>query len=208
MRHSALSQHPDASYVAAMSIDAEASLDDDPPRESVTRLISAHDASVAHTRPTTPVPSDYLFLSQHAADEGGAHFLALRLADLGAEPADDATSVANDNLPPSMEVEDGEQLTLDPRASTIVPRRLSVAPPFKGGMPALLASVALVPYLRVAPRDIARGAIDHGSACVLALVDGRSSIEQILDTSPMPVPGVLRILNELLARGIVSLRSA
>jgi hypothetical protein len=207
MRHTALTQHPDVTYAAlAMGLELERaredlSLDADPPRESVTRLMAAHDGGVANTRPTTPVPSDYLFLSQRHLGEGDgdgddAHVLALRLADLGAEQAEDPASVANDN-PVS---------ACDPRASTIVPRRISVAPHLSGGMPSLLASIALVPYLRMAPRDIARGTIDHGAACVLALVDGRTSIEQVLDTSPMPVPRVLRILSELLERGIVGLK--
>jgi hypothetical protein len=186
-----------------MCPEEELSLDEDAPRESVTRLVSAHDVSVAHTRPTTPVPSDYLFLSQHMTDERGAHVLALRLEGLATEQ-DDATWVANDNDPE--QVEDSEDAAKDPRASTMVPRRLSVAPHLMSGMPSLLASISLVPYLRMAPRDISRGAIDHGAACVLALVDGRTSIEQILDTSPMQVPRVLRILSELLERGIVGLK--
>jgi hypothetical protein len=212
MRHTALTQHPDVTYAPfAMYPEGEKerereelALDAEPPRESVTRLISAHDVSVAHTRPTTPVPSDYLFLSQHMADEGGAHVLALRLESLGTEQAEDPTWAANDNDP--AHAEESEEAAKDPRASTIVPRRLSVAPHLKSRMPSLLASIALVPYLRMAPRDISRGTIDHGAACVLALVDGRTSIEQILDTSPMPVPRVLRILSELLERGIVGLK--
>src|ERR1700677_3366976 len=132
MRHTALTQHPDAPYTPLAPLDVE------PPRESVTRLISAHDAGVAHTRPTTPVPSDYLFLSQHLADEGGAHVLALRLADLGADPADDGGWAANDNDPLCVEESEESEDAEDPRASTIVPRRISVAPHVSGGMPSLL----------------------------------------------------------------------
>ena len=93
------------------------------------------------------------------------------------------------------------------RTRTVVPDGEEVdASPRSMGMFSLLASVALVPYLRRAPRDIPRGTIDHAQACVLALIDGRTSIEQILDTSPMPVPRVLRILSHLLDTGVVGLR--
>ena len=157
---------------------------DESPRESLTRLIASPQAvgeggAVAHTRPTTPVPTDYLFLNQRGLEDGTG-ILAGRLADLADE---------------GDEGDDGHDVTEDVWSAA-----------FDEITQTRTRTVALVPYLRRAPRDIPRGTIDHAQACVLALIDGRTSIEQILDTSPMPVPRVLRVLSHLLDAGVVGLR--
>ena len=201
MRQTALSRPPLSSEPARFE---DALARDESPRESLTRLIASPQAvgeggAVAHTRPTTPVPTDYLFLSQRGMEDGTGT-LAGRLADLadeaddGNDPSEDPWSAAFDEITQT-------------RIRTVVPDGEDVdASPRPAGMFSLLASVALVPYLRRAPRDIPRGTIDHAQACVLALIDGHTSIEQILDTSPMPVPRVLRILSHLLDTGVVGLR--
>ncbi len=203
MRQSALSQPPTPSLPPRHDVAAN----DDAPRETLTRLVAAQPLAelggiAAHTRPTTPVPSDYLFLTQRRPDDVSAGLLAGRLESL----AEDLYDVG-DRLPI---VEDAWAGTFDPitETRTVIPDgepANEVTPPSRG-MFSLLSSVALVPYLRRAPGDIPRGTIDHGQACVLALVDGRTTIEQILDTSPMPVPRVLRILRDLLESGVVGLR--
>ena len=195
-------------------------LNADVPRESITRLIVArpselptlHGASsVAHTRPTTPVPTDYLFLAHHRPEEPYAGILAGRLEELGDE-AHDATDrgLGDDEGAWSLEeVTRTRMKTVVPDgsspSSTPGPRDPADTSPRSAGMFSLLASVSLVPYLRQAPRDIPRGTIDHGQACVLALIDGRTSIEQLLETSPMPVSRVLRILSQLLESGVLGL---
>jgi hypothetical protein len=204
MRQTAVS-HPPRSSVPPRFEDALAH--EESPRESLTRLIASpqvlgESGSVAHTRPTTPVPTDYLFLNQRGLEDGTG-ILAGRLADLADEgdEGDDGHDVTEDVWSAAF-----DEIT-QTRTRTVVPDGEEVdASPRSMGMFSLLASVALVPYLRRAPRDIPRGTIDHAQACVLALIDGRTSIEQILDTSPMPVPRVLRVLSHLLDAGVVGLR--
>jgi hypothetical protein len=205
MRTSALSQPPQALFPQDSG---DASFDREVPRESLTRLIVPRDeGGQSHTRPTTPVPADYFFLAQHSGDEAYARILAGRLEgladELSGDDADRAGCDESQDTPWTLE----EEITRT-RARTIVPdgRRSSAPPqPRPGGIFAIMASMALVPFLRRGPRQIPRGTIDHGKACVLALIDGHTSIEQILDTSPMPVPRVLRILSDLLESGVVGL---
>jgi hypothetical protein len=51
---------------------------------------------------------------------------------------------------------------------------------------------------------IAELALDHRAGFVLSLVDGRASIEEVLDMCPMPEPEALALLHELLQRGVVA----
>ena len=186
---------------------------EEPPRESHIRLVAPREddpldtpVGHAHTRPTTPVPSDYLFLAQRSRDDGCAGTLAVRLEDLG-----DDVALSEDHTSEQDVWDDGAFEITETRLRPILPRNdpgSALPPSSRGDATSLLASVALVPYLRCSPRDIPRGAIDHREGCVLALIDGRTSIEQVLDTSPMPVPDVLRILNALHARGILGLRDS
>jgi len=86
MRQTAVS-HPPRSSVPPRFEDALAH--EESPRESLTRLIASpqvlgESGSVAHTRPTTPVPTDYLFLNQRGLEDGTG-ILAGRLADLADE---------------------------------------------------------------------------------------------------------------------------
>lgn len=46
--------------------------------------------------------------------------------------------------------------------------------------------------------------LDHKQAFVLILVDGHLDIETILDATPMPMHEVLRILLELIAKGLIA----
>jgi len=84
----------------------------------------------------------------------------------------------------------------------------SCRPPCRlGGVFALLGLLGRVPYLRRHPRDIPPGSIDHRRALLLALVDGHTSIGQLLQTSPLPVATVLEIVSELLETGVLGLRA-
>jgi len=179
---------------------------DDVPRDSVTRLIStqrecpdptAPAASLAHTRPTTPVPSFYLFLTQHTEDEAYAHVLAGRLADLADDPLDLSARAAN--------VDDYSTFETPGPRSLYPASRSSVPPPIVRGMSSVLSSISRVPYLRRTPLEIPLASINHAQAFVLALINGQATIAQILDASPLPSPRVLRILNDLLESGIIAL---
>jgi hypothetical protein len=62
-----------------------------------------------------------------------------------------------------------------------------------------------VPRLLCMPRDVPLETIDHDEAFVLALIDGRTTIEQIARASAMPMPSVLGILEGLLDSEIITL---
>ena len=181
MRQTALSQPPRPPCSSpAPPPHEELARSSDVPRQSLTRLIAAppadgapgHHGSPAHTRPTTPVPSDYLFLAQHRPDEMYAAILAGRLEGLAEEAHDghDAQDPAEGATPDECALWGFEEIT-QTRMKTVVPDGSS--PPARpgaasagsaGSMFSLLASVSLVPFLRRAPGDIPRGTIDHRQA--------------------------------------------
>jgi len=58
----------------------------------------------------------------------------------------------------------------------------------------------------VSPEQLGKLSLDHRVGFLLALVDGASPIETILDISAMPAPDVLRIFVELYERGVIAFR--
>jgi hypothetical protein len=68
---------------------------------------------------------------------------------------------------------------------------------------ARLGSLALVPVVKVAPRDVSSLALDSRAGFVLFHVDGESSFEMILDACSMPKLAALRVLCALYAAGII-----
>ncbi|MDB4995869.1 MAG: hypothetical protein JWM74_3301 [Myxococcaceae bacterium] len=63
-----------------------------------------------------------------------------------------------------------------------------------------------IPALRV-PREILRSRnLDHQVGFVLSLIDGRSSVEEILDLCPLPAPEVLKMLFDLVEYGTIEVR--
>lgn len=68
-----------------------------------------------------------------------------------------------------------------------------------------LGSRAHVPRV-VATLDKARGLpLDHWAGYVLSLIDGATSIEEILDAAPIPEHDVLRLLFDLAEHGVIAL---
>jgi hypothetical protein len=59
----------------------------------------------------------------------------------------------------------------------------------------------------IAPREIAlRASLDHWAGFVLSLVDGKASIEELVDASSLPEVEALRVLCELRERGLIGVR--
>lgn len=56
----------------------------------------------------------------------------------------------------------------------------------------------------IAP-DLARVGLDHRGGFLLTFIDGRSTVEDIIDGSGLPVADATAILQELLARGAIAL---
>jgi hypothetical protein len=63
-----------------------------------------------------------------------------------------------------------------------------------------------VPTIVVSRADLGRLTLDHRAGFILSHVDGVSDVETILDVSAMPSEEALRILAELAAQGIITLR--
>jgi len=196
------------------------------PRESVTRLRTAfrepatleseRTPSLIDAHPTTPVPSFYLLLPMRADDDVTLGALAGRLEDLGDdtyELLDDSAldEPANDPFdePPD---DPYEEPVTDPfvevtRMRTVVPPRdpSTIPPPMGCNMFTLLASTSRIPYLRRSPRDIPKESIDLCHAQVLALIDGHTSIDQLLAVAPLAATRVLEVVSDLIATGVIGL---
>jgi hypothetical protein len=71
---------------------------------------------------------------------------------------------------------------------------------------ARLGSVSLVPKIVLPPERIKWLTLDHRTGFLLSCIDGRSSVEEILDVSGMPALDSLRILCDLLQQQIIAMR--
>jgi len=69
-----------------------------------------------------------------------------------------------------------------------------------------LLSLSAVPFIRMAPRELCQQSLDAGAAFVLGLLDGRTCVDEVLDTCPLDQHEVLRLLRDLLAKGIIAVR--
>jgi hypothetical protein len=73
------------------------------------------------------------------------------------------------------------------------------------GLMARLGPLSRVPRIAVASKALGGLALDHKAGFVLSLVDGSSSLETILDASGLPQLEVLRVIEDLVARGVLDL---
>jgi hypothetical protein len=69
-----------------------------------------------------------------------------------------------------------------------------------------LGSLDQVPVLAVAPSEFRWLALDHRAGFLLSLVDGSSTLEDIVDVSAMPQLEALRTLHALVTQQIITLR--
>ncbi len=65
---------------------------------------------------------------------------------------------------------------------------------------------ARIPRLALKPRELALLPLTHREGFLLAMIDGRSSIETILDVCAMPAEEALELLEGLVERGVVVVR--
>jgi hypothetical protein len=70
----------------------------------------------------------------------------------------------------------------------------------------ILGSVDRIPHVRAAMSEILLAKLDHREGFVLSLIDGRSSIDSVLDASPMPTHKTLRILEGLRERNLIEVK--
>jgi hypothetical protein len=71
---------------------------------------------------------------------------------------------------------------------------------------ARLGSRTHVPYARALLTAASRPDLDHWSALLLSLVDGKASIADVVDASSLPEVEALRLLCELRERGVIDVR--
>ncbi len=71
--------------------------------------------------------------------------------------------------------------------------------------PAPSLSLDKIPVLRVSPSEIAKLPLDHRAGFVLAMIDGMSPLDAIVDASGLPSADVLHIVQQLLAMSIIKL---
>lgn len=69
-----------------------------------------------------------------------------------------------------------------------------------------LGELTQVPALTISRNELRWLTLDHRAGFVLSLIDGASSIEDIIDVSTMPTFEVLRTLYVLLSQNVISLR--
>ena len=71
---------------------------------------------------------------------------------------------------------------------------------------ARLGSRTHVPFARTALTASSRTNLDHWAAFVLSLIDGKASIDDVIDASALPEVEALRVLCELRERGMIDVR--
>ncbi len=70
-----------------------------------------------------------------------------------------------------------------------------------------LGSMDQIPSVAVAPSELRWMSLDHRAGFVLSLIDGFSSIEELIDLAGMPALDVLRTLFELQTQRVIELKS-
>jgi hypothetical protein len=77
--------------------------------------------------------------------------------------------------------------------------------PTPSHIPAAVQFLERIPILRVAMNELCVLPLDHRTGFVLSRIDGRLTIESLLDVCGMQAEEVILILDELIEFGIVSL---
>ena len=72
----------------------------------------------------------------------------------------------------------------------------------------MVLPAAAVPWLLVTYDELRRLPLDSRDGFVLSLIDGRCTIEMILDIAAMPEDAVTEVLHRLLQLGAIELRDA
>ena len=69
----------------------------------------------------------------------------------------------------------------------------------------LVGSLARIPTRRVRPEELVRRDVDHRAAFLFGFVDGRTSLETILDSCGLPRGEALELLTELVRLELIAL---
>jgi hypothetical protein len=96
-----------------------------------------------------------------------------------------------------------------PPAMTRPPAAAASAPPASEEEAKLVAqviSLKKIPFLRVTPDALTKLPLDHRAGFVLTMIDGASSIDDLIDASGMSRLDVLRIVVSLIGKGVVGVK--
>ncbi len=67
-------------------------------------------------------------------------------------------------------------------------------------------SLDATPWLMLSHADVMKLELDHREGFLLSLIDGRTTVELLIELAAMPRADVLRILARWLAMGVIELR--
>jgi hypothetical protein len=70
----------------------------------------------------------------------------------------------------------------------------------------ILGSLEAVPRHAMAPDELTKLGLDHHAGFMLALIDGVLNFDTIIDVCGMPRPEALRVLAQLMKRGIIAVQ--
>jgi hypothetical protein len=104
------------------------------------------------------------------------------------EPSDDVKEVELDELPAGAEADLLEEIGL-----TYLSR---------------LGGRTFIPFVAMPSEQAMAVPLDHWAGFVLSLIDGATSIEQVIDASAMPEIEALRVLSDLREQGLIDVRPA
>jgi hypothetical protein len=151
----------------------------EPMADLVRRMMAQTDGDAAPAK--TPLKSAPVTMGPQAAPNPAAQPAPAASAELS---VGDEIDLAD--LPPSLQAD-----LVDDLVKTSLER---------------LGSRAHVPVQRLSPERARELALDNWAGFILSMIDGATSIEEILDTAPIPPHVALRILCELRDQGVIDVR--
>lgn len=98
-----------------------------------------------------------------------------------------------------------DRITIPAGRNRAAPAIVKKLPPAASGVGPLILPSA-VPWLVVTHDDLRRLPLDARAGFVVSLLDGRCTVEMLLDLSGLPEDETLEILRELVRLGAVELR--
>jgi len=162
------------------------------------------------------IPSYTVYADEPDSSElvSGTRRIAALSDDASPQPASSPSARPTVPVPNSAELAVLPEERPTVRCVKSTPRWAAIAQPFASSLPPTrlsasvhaLGSLEGIPILSMSEEDRMALTFDPRRAFILGLIDGRTTIESVLDACPMAPQRVLTILGDFLARGIISVR--
>jgi hypothetical protein len=126
-----------------------------------------------------------------------------------APPRIEPSGSSASSLPPKLSRRSSIVLPAPPRTSPPPAPPVTSAPPSgdeEAKLVAQIISLKKIPHLRIGPDALTKLPLDHRAGFVLTLVDGATSVEDIVDASGLPRVDVLRVVVGLIGKGVLGLK--